>query len=77
MEEAPTYPQFEEYVDYERTRRDSPSYRKAKAYWDEKAKSPRDTIDFYGRTPLLAGATRTERVLPSVVPRSRLERLSQ
>ncbi|MDJ0726687.1 MAG: amino acid adenylation domain-containing protein, partial [Prochloraceae cyanobacterium] len=42
-------PQFKQYLDYERSFRNSPRYIKSKSYWEEKLADKFESISFYGR----------------------------
>ncbi|MGF1488147.1 MAG: amino acid adenylation domain-containing protein [Prochloraceae cyanobacterium] len=42
-------PQFKQYLDYERSFRNSPRYIKSKSYWEDKLADPLESISFYGR----------------------------
>ena len=58
---VPALPSFQDYVNYERTYRLSPVYKKAAAYWRQQAAGPLEPTRFYGEV-LLEKTTRTKRV---------------
>ncbi|MGK7878412.1 MAG: amino acid adenylation domain-containing protein [Xenococcaceae cyanobacterium] len=61
LAEAPALPAYSKYVEYEKSYRCSPLYRKAAAYWQHKLLLPPEPIQFYGRT-VTQQSTRTQRV---------------
>ena len=58
----PLPPQFEEFVAYERSIRNTARYQKATGYWAEKLEQTLDPIEFYGQSPSRA-TLRSERVV--------------
>lgn len=62
LHEAPSFPAFDDYVAFERARRDGKATARAHAHWRERSSRPLAPIAFYGRRRSLDAGTRTERV---------------
>jgi len=61
LEPAPALPRYQDFVAYERAQRDSPQYRKAKAYWERKLAEEVEPLALYGNSAPRR-TTRVERV---------------
>lgn len=61
LEEAPELPTFQSYVTEQLDNRDTPTMRRAEAFWKQKLAEESDPIKFYGKPPSKS-TTRVERV---------------
>jgi surfactin family lipopeptide synthetase A len=70
--DAPEFPPFQTYVDFERENRGSTRYQKSEAYWKQQLHEPANDMRLYGQAP---GATTRGRRLTTPLDRERVERL--
>ncbi|MGD9065106.1 MAG: amino acid adenylation domain-containing protein, partial [Desulfobacterales bacterium] len=76
LEEAPVLPQYQDFIKYQRTYRQSSSFEKAKVYWQEKLAEPFEPTSLYGHTPLPEARPLAQRInLP--LGKSRSEKLKK
>lgn len=57
----PNLPQFDEYIEYEKSYRNSSQYKKAETYWRNKLSPGPDPMKYFGRSPVKK-TTRVEKV---------------